>query len=128
MSLGEIERRYLLSALVARRMELDHLESRAFIDERNVDSADAEEKLRLLMVKVLPRICKSTTPERDYSESLLQVAELAKCEKGKDIRFLDACNNFYEAFLDAGGQRLPRKFKSVYASVLDEWIRCLKNG
>ena len=82
-----------------------------------------EENLRVLMVRLWPRMTRGTATPEDLSnlfEHLRALSELAG--GGDDLRFLDAWNNAYEAL----GISAHADFLSEYAQILETQLHRLR--
>lgn len=89
-----------------------------------VEPDDPEEVLRILMVRLWPRVLKGTARPEDRREFLQRVMELRDAAESDDLRFIDAWNNVYEALdrLELGGEPRLRsaahEFLRSYAGLL----------
>ena len=123
---GDRRRRFLVEALELRLSEVRGRIAPGAATDPNVGRDAAvvghEETLRVLMVRLWPRVMRGTaTPEdlRDLFEHLRGLSELAG---GDDLRFLDAWNNAYEGL----GITAHRDFLLEYAQILETQLHRLR--
>jgi hypothetical protein len=81
-----------------------------------------EENLRVLMVRLWPRVARGTATPEDLSNLFEHLRALSELAGGGDLRFLDAWNNAYEAL----GISAHADFLSEYAQILETQLHRLR--
>jgi hypothetical protein len=81
-----------------------------------------EETLRVLMVRLWPRVTRGTATPEDLSNLFEHLRALSELARGDDLRFLDAWNNAYEAL----GISAHEDFLSEYAWILETQLHRLR--
>ncbi len=83
---------------------------------------DAEETLRLCMVRYWPRVVRGEAGERDVGAYLALLEGLRSAALSDDLRFLEAWNNAYEAVTGSTHAVLTKerreRFEQQYAGLL----------
>lgn len=85
-------------------------------------AADPEESLRVLMVRLWPRVAGGRATVEDLAQFYERLEELWQPARSSDLRFLDAWNNAYEA----AGDGFPEHMVAAYVELLDEHARRLR--
>lgn len=125
-----LRRSLLRDALAHRRREtLDRLGGGASRERAPAEAGstadDAEEVLRVLMVRLWPRIRKRRATPEEQVEFLRGVMGLSILARTEDWRFLDAWNHAFEALdLLTGGcdAELVRQFLIGYEQLLEHHL------
>ena len=89
---------------------------------------DAEELLRVFMVRLWPRLREKRETEDDRALFFEHLFALREPAAGADLRFLDAWNNAYEALVARGlldADDRARRLLEEYAGLLDMHARRL---
>jgi folate-dependent phosphoribosylglycinamide formyltransferase PurN len=91
------------------------------------EGAEAEELLRVLMVRLWPRVDRGAGSEDDLLAFFAHLRDLRGSAEGTDIRFLDAFNCAYEAvsstrWREADSRQLRQQFLIDYASLLERRV------
>jgi hypothetical protein len=81
-----------------------------------------EEILRVLMVRLWPRMTRGTATPEDLSKLFQHLRALSEVAGGGDLRFVDAWNNVYEAL----GINAHADFLSEYAQILETQLHRLR--
>lgn len=91
--------------------------------------SDPEEALRILMVRLWPRVLDAQATDPDGDAFLDAIRALEKPARGEDLRFLDAWNNAYETVTGArwpgAGRHSSGPFLEAYARVLAHQVERL---
>lgn len=114
----------LRAALVRRKEEVDRkIASRTLAPDVRVGAAaDVEETLRVLMVRLWPKVRRGDASREQLGEFLRHLFELQDVAHGDDLRFLDAWNNAYEALDVAGDSEDVSLFLVAYSRILGAHI------
>lgn len=119
-------RTFLVEALAMRLSEVrSRISFRAPTDPsaRHVAvGAGHEETLRVLMVRLWPRVTRGVATPEDLGDLFAHLRALSELAGGDDLRFLDAWNNAYEAL----GISADDGFLSEYAQILETQLRRLR--
>jgi hypothetical protein len=129
MAIAEAARRQLLrEALEGRLREVRPLVRGTQPPEAPDGAADAEEALRVTMVRLVPAL-RAERAGRAELEALADALEgLREPARRDDLRFLDAWNNAYEALAahpSLVAEPAAQRILAPYAGVLDEHVRRL---
>jgi hypothetical protein len=82
---------------------------------------DAEERLRVVMVRLWPRVAEGTATNDDLALLREHLHAVSRLSRTDDLRFFDAWNNVYEAL----GAEMDDALLSEYAGVLEAQMRRL---
>jgi hypothetical protein len=88
---------------------------------RAPSDGDPEEVLRVLMVRLWPRLSRGVATPADRAQFFAMLAHLWEPALSEDLRFLDAWNNAYEVAAD----EFPPSLLAAYAQLLDAHVRRL---
>ena len=102
--LEEVSARIPNAASVEDRRQSDH----------GTPDVDPEETLRIVMVRLWPRVSDDTAGVDERESLKMHLRTLWQIAHGEDLRFLDAWNNAYEALRE----RAEEDFLRDYASLL----------
>ncbi|MDQ3935490.1 MAG: hypothetical protein M3340_12760, partial [Actinomycetota bacterium] len=82
---------------------------------------DPEETLRVLMVRLWPRVRDGRETPEERASFFEHVMRLRAAAEGDDLRFLDAWNNAYEALAarELLGEPQSRELLAAYAVLLE---------
>ena len=97
------------------------------------EAQDPEEALRVLMVKLWPKIGREDCGREVIDEFVSTLFSLESHARGGDLRFLDAWNNAFEALSEKPGlwedpRWLFTEFLKRYATLLEIHINNLRDG
>ena len=116
------EREALRRALQARlRIVEGRLERPSPETFQRASALDAEEALRVLMVRLWPLVSRRTASQDEQRQFFAMLGQLWEPALSDDLRFLDAWNNAYET----AAETFPPGLIAAYRQLLDAHVRRL---
>jgi hypothetical protein len=119
---SDLRRRVLKKALSARLAEASRSLSPQSRPLHAAAADDTEEALRVLMVRLLPRVREGVASTEELHSFLSLLASLADAARSGDLRFLDAWNSAYEALLDGQSAVELAGFRRTYVDLLEHHL------
>jgi hypothetical protein len=87
--------------------------------------SDPEECLRVLMVRLLPRLRRRDLDPAILREALRLLLGIAEAAKTEDLRYFDAFNCFWEHWPAGTAADMQHQFLSAYAALLQHHLERL---
>jgi hypothetical protein len=118
----DLRRHILRKALSARLAEASRNLSPGSRPLHAAAAGDTEEALRVLMVRLMPRVQQGVASSEELDSFLSALASLADAARSGDLRFLDAWNSAYEALGHGQAAVELDGFRRAYVDLLEHHL------